>query len=73
MAKGLLDIEEIASVVADQLKVQRKDILGHVGRLFGLLKVSRDQMRNSDKRLSVRLTVLEAQVRNLRRDLERRR
>ena len=64
-----LSINDIADVVGDALKSQRKDILSHVGRMFHLRDLqaatARGDVRFSN--LHRRLVQVESEIRSLKR------
>ena len=62
-------INDITELVADALRAQQKDILGHVGRLFELSQLDRDKLKEDQRffKLHARITHLESEVRQLER------
>jgi hypothetical protein len=64
-----LTVDDIAAVIGDALKDQRKRILAHVGRLFRLqeLNAASSQSHERFKNLHVRLTAVESEIRSLKK------
>jgi hypothetical protein len=64
-----LSINDIADVVGDALKSQRKDILSHVGRMFRLQEVQAAAAQGEErfKSLHRRLVQVESEIRSLKR------
>ena len=64
-----LSINDIADVVGDALKNQRKDILSHVGRMFHLQEVQAAPAQGEErlKSLHRRLVQVESEIRSLKK------
>lgn len=64
-----LSIDDIAAVVGDALKGQRKDILSHVGRMFRLQEVKATPAQGDArlKNLHQRLVQVESELRSLKK------
>jgi hypothetical protein len=64
-----LTVDDIAAVIGDALKDQRKNILAHVGRLFRLqeLNAASSQSDERFKNLHRRLAQVESEIRSLKK------
>jgi len=64
-----LTVDDIAAVIGDALKDQRKSMLAHVGRLFCLqeMKAASSQSDERLKNLHRRLTQVESEIRSLKK------
>jgi hypothetical protein len=64
-----LSLNDIADVVGDALKSQRKDILSHVGRMFRLQEVQAAPAHGEErfKSLHRRLVQVESEIRSLKK------
>jgi hypothetical protein len=66
-----LSVDDLARVVADVIKDERHNIIGHVHRLFELGKISHRKDDTRFHNLHARLTQLESEVRLLKRGTSR--
>jgi hypothetical protein len=68
-----LTIDDVAIAVGDALRSQRRDILGHVSRLFKLaeLRPSARQDGTRFRNLHARLTAVESELRLLKKGMLR--
>lgn len=65
-----LSVDDIAGVIAGALRDQRRDIVGHVNRLFKLVHNSNRWQQNETRfsNLHSRVTQLESELRILRKE-----
>ena len=66
-----LSLDDIATVVADAMKSQRREILGHVRRLLQLERVKDQPIATKQHNLHNRLVVIESAVRRLEKERPR--